>query len=671
MRLRSFAFSLCLLAGVSCAPDVNDGPDPVAGDDDDGDHITNGDEGSADRTDTDGDGTPDFEDLDSDDDGIPDDREGGDDDLGTNPVDTDEDGTPDFRDTDSDDNGRADGVDGFGDVDGDGHADYADTDDDGDQIDDVDELGPNPANGIDTDDDNIPDFQDTDSDADTIPDITETDADYDQDGTPNFQDLDSDEDCVLDFHEAGGSPPIDSDDDGRYDFLDRDSDGDGLGDGSEDMNCNGIQDAGETDPLNEDSDGDGVTDLVEDAAGTDPNNGNDNPQAHGDFFFVIPYEEPTAPLQDTLHFRTSVQFADLYFSFDITGSMGAEMTAMANATTGVPAIINQLKCPVIGGACNIDDDCASGAICFNNQCVQDPIVGAGCIPDLWTGVGHWYDLNTFKNTLSVQSNAATTASNISQGLAGGSEVPFQAAQCVADGVGCTSTMKNCAATGLGCPGFRHDTVRILVQITDADNQCLGASCSSYTAATAGAALISRGIKFIGLYGTDDDSSGNPETPATTAASIGVASGTVDTSGNPFVYSAIDSAVVTQTKQAVLDIVKGLPLDVTIAASEVAGDDGDAVRFIDYLEVNTSGGSCTDSPSVDGNGDGRNDMFPDLIPGTRVCWDVVPIAENTIAPATEEPQLFIARLKVAGDGSTLDTRDVFFLIPPVPLDVPVD
>ena len=49
-----------------------------------------------------------------------------------------------------------------------------------------------------------------------------------------------------------------------------DTDGDGLSDGTEDANRNGIHDPGETDPLVADSDGDGQSDGAETAAGTDP-----------------------------------------------------------------------------------------------------------------------------------------------------------------------------------------------------------------------------------------------------------------------------------------------------------------------------------------------------------------------------------------------------------------
>jgi len=42
--------------------------------------------------------------------------------------------------------------------------------------------------------------------------------------------------------------------------------------------------------------------------------------------------------------------------------------------------------------------------------------------------------------------------------------------------------------------------------------------------------------------------------------------------------------------------------------------------------------------------------------------VVPRDNTTVMPTTE-PQVFRARLTVSGDGSPLDARIVFFLIPP--------
>ncbi len=509
----------------------------------------------------------------------------------------------------------------------------------------------------------------TDTDNDSITDQQENIAfnlDSDEDGTPDYQDLDSDDDCIPDAIEAGDddliTAPVDTDNDSKPDFIDRDSDNDGLADASEDVNCNGIVDEGETSPLDDDSDNDGVSDLVEDVAGTDPNDANDNPASNGDFFFLMPYQDPATPTVDTLEFRTSVQFADIYFTIDTTGSMSGEITALS-ANTGIPAIIGDLTCDVIGGTCTLDSECATG-ICFGGTCVEDPNQGTGCVPDLYTGVATFDERDTFRNLQSLQPDPAITAAAVPNGTGGGSqESPPQAALCTADAAGCTSPVKACAGTGVGCPGFRENAVRILIQVTDADDQCSGGGCP--TAAQAGAALVASDIKFIGLFGTDDDSGGAAGTPEDLARAIGIAANTVDTNNQPFVYPAEDAAVVAQTKAAVLDIVQNLPLNTTIAKSDEPNDDGDALPFIDYVEVNVSGtGNCSDvADTADTDADSRPDAFPTLRPGTPVCWDVHPIASNTFVQATDAPLVFIAKLTVNGDGSPLDSRNVFFLVPP--------
>jgi hypothetical protein len=676
-----FFFSLAISL-AACGGPNKDGPDarPPAPDDEDGDTISDDDEGRDADRDSDGDGTPDYLDEDSDDDGIPDYREAGDEDAASNPIDSDGDSTPDYLDEDSDGNGISDTDDGTEDIDDDDKGNFADLDDDGDGMNDEFELGDDPSNPVDTDNDTTPDYQDLDSDNDTIGDAQERASDPDQDMVPAFQDDDSDNDCILDINEAGDSDlatlPPDADMDGKMDPLDVDSDNDGLADGDEDGNCNGVVDAGESSSTDADTDGDGVTDLVEDVAGTDPTNPADNPQANGDFFFLVPFEMPTTPPEDTLEFRTSVQFADLYFEFDTTGSMSGELSAMANASTGVPAIISELTCDPAGVTCTLDSDCPANNICFNNACVTDPNFGTGCVPDLWTGVGTFDDKNTYRNRLSIQSNPATTAANIPGTGTGGAEAPIQAAACVGNPSLCTNTGTiNCAVGGVGCPGFRASAVRILIFIGDSDQQCSpvdNAACL-LTTTQAGDALEAQEIKFVGLWGTSDDS-GDPSTPESIHRAIGIASGTVDTQvpPQPFVYPAVDSAVVQNTKDAVIDIVRGLPLNVTIGAVDQPADDGDSLQFIDYLEVNLSGGQCTNvAPTADTNADGHQDAFPSLLPGTPVCWDVIPIPQNDTVPATADPQLFIARLTVYGDGSPLDSRDVFFLIPPVIDDVPLE
>jgi hypothetical protein len=693
-RFASFTLPLFVLLGVaSCGDDGETGASGGAGGesnslgDRDGDTISDGDEGT---DDPDGDGKANRDDTDSDGDGIEDKIEAGDDDLATAPQDADNDGTPNYLDEDSDNNGILDAQDSLDDSDNDGRLNFADIDDDGDSISDADEIGGQGSDcdgdGMldalgtagapkDCDADGIVDYLDTDSDGDTIGDLHEGQTDTDGDGIRDRYEEDSDGDGLFDAVEAGdadvSTAPIDSDMDGLPNYRDLDSDSDGLTDADEVV-------AG-TDPTNIDTDGDGVSDLVEFAAGTDPTDPVDNPQANGDFVFVIPYQEDTTPPEDTLEFRTSVQFADVYFSFDITGSMSAELNAMA---TSVPQIVDELRCKPDANntPCTIDPECPANYICFQNACVDDPLVanaGAGCIPDMWTGVGRFDNCNTYLNLVSLQPDPQVTADAVPSTGGGSSEAVVQAAMCVADETKCTNN-NQCGAdpnnpNPVGCPGFRSEAVRVLMQITDADNQ--GGTCNAApnnaTVANAGAALSALEIKFASLWGTGDDGSGTEcTTPEQCADAIGIASGTVDMNNQPFTYPALDAAVVDQAKAGILEIVRGVPLYTTILAADDPNDPGDpgnmvdAVQFIDHLVINGSGAPCNDvNPKDDVDMNTYDETFPSLYPGTGVCWDLVAIPVNNTVPATDEPQLYKAILTVTGDGSPLDSRNVYFLIPP--------
>ena len=450
----------------------------------------------------------------------------------------------------------------------------------------------------------------------------------------------------------------DTDGDGTPDYRDSDSDGDGLPDRDE-------PGAG-TDRTNSDSDTDGASDLVEIAVGTDPLSPTDNPASDGALAVVVPYQELPQPGTETLAFRTSVPSADLYFSFDTTASMAAELASMANTASGVPAIIDALRCAPTGvTGCARDVDCGAGSVCFAGSCVEDPLAGDGCIPDVWTGVGTWDILNTYRNLVSLQADPVVTATAIPSTGGGAAEAPFQPPVCVADGALCPGAAnKNCSVGGVGCPAFRNDAFRIYIQITDADQQCVGAECANYTATTAGNALRAAGIKFIGLYGSDDDSSA-AGTPQSVAESIGVASSSVDNSGLPFVFAAVDSAVVSQTVNAVRALVRGTPLSVMVEVADDLGDAIDVATFIDHLEVNVSGaGECTAvTPVADTDGDGHDDAFPALLAGTPVCWDLV-IMENVTVPSTNTMQVYRGTITVSGDGLPLDTRAIYFVVPPL-------
>ena len=232
-------------------------------------------------TDTDGDGLCDLVDTDKDGDGWLDETEEA---CGTDPLDTDQ--TP-------------------ADSDGDGLCDANDTDDDGDGVPDADEVlcGSDPLDAasapleidlIDTDGDGQANCVDSDDDGDEVSDENEAslgsnplNSDSDGDGLLDGEE-DANQDGVIGEEETS---PIDkdTDGDGLDDFLEanscyveedgsclptlgwnKDTDGDGLLDGIEDKNGNGATEDGETNPLVADTDNDGETDGFEVDCSSDP-----------------------------------------------------------------------------------------------------------------------------------------------------------------------------------------------------------------------------------------------------------------------------------------------------------------------------------------------------------------------------------------------------------------
>lgn len=679
MKSRLLVYAVIAALSVACGgpSDDDDGINPPTGDAD-GDGISDADEGRPANTDTDGDGTPDYEDTDSDGDGIDDYREAGDADPGTPPLDTDADGTPDFQDTDSDGNGILDAVEGQGDADGDGRPDFQDLDDDGDFINDVNEIGPDPSAPIDTDGDGTPDYHDTDSDGDTIMDIDETSADFDGDGVGNWRDTDSDDDCRGDQLESGGvRPPRDTDMDGRQDFVDRDSDDDGLADEAEDANCNGVRDGTETDAGNADTDGDGVSDLVEDAANTNPNDPNDNPQANGDFVFVVPYEAPPSPMEDDLDFTSRIQALDMYVILDRSGSMTPEITTIRN---NLSTVRNNLTCPPNGSG--------------------NP---ATCIQDLWAGAGtvgySGSGANIFKNLVDLSPNANFvtqiptselgepagccnepltfstyaaitgngTASQPACGLSGGTVAPRTS--CAG------SPANNAGFAGFGYPCFRDGALPVVLLATDEPPLVASGTniCPNWNNVVR-PEYLNRSAKLVGILG--DNVAQNVIDGLNTMAT---STGAVDSqAGNaPLVFAGGGTNSAAAIENGIRTLANNIPLDMAAVTSDVMDSPTDTVdavaAFVDHLETLQLGTAlCANMLNdVDTNADSFDDAYVDVRAGTPVCWKLIP-KMNTTVMATQNPQLFTATVDVVGDGVTvLDTRNVFFLVPPEPIDEPIN
>lgn len=667
MRTRRMGIALAVMGVMACGPSggketPDAGPQPIA--DSDGDGISDEHEGAGARVDTDKDGTPDFRDLDSDGDSIGDGVEAGDGDVSSPPLDTDQDGTPDFRDLDSDGNERDDLLEGGDDLDGDGVGNFADRDNDGDGLDDLEEIGPNPSVAVDTDNDGTPDLHDLDSDGDSVEDVYETSADFDKDGVANFRDLDSDGDCRPDRVERGGEQaPRDSDRDRRFDFLDRDSDNDGVSDRSEDANCDGAHAAPESNAVVGDSDGDGVSDLVERTAGTDPNSAADNPRVRGDFVFVMPYQQPQLPVSDQLDFKPALSNVDLYVLVDRSESMATETQSIKNSLGNV---IRDLQCAPVGnglpGDCIPNLHAGLGGIGYETQqpfvhylpIQQSPNFAGTSIPNV----------NDDETREPLVFGAWTALTNTSSATANASY------GCRLDPV---TANPSCPPGTYGQACFRPGSLPVVVLATDEPALQSGAdtvTCPGWSN-VALPAFAARKAKLVGVVGSSPI--GMTRSNLITMAND---TGSIDSSaGNaPLVFDGFDANAAQAIGNGIRALVRGVPLDMAATALDDPGDAVNAVSaFVDYLETLQLGDALCASGLTDddSNGDGRKDRFRGIRAGVPLCWKLS-TKQNTTVPELDGPQLYRARVDVKGDDVTVvDSRDVFFLVPPKAIDDPIE
>jgi len=486
---------------------------------------------------------------------------------------------------------------------------------------------------------------DTDTDGDGISDVVEGDVDTDGDGHEDWMDTDSDNDGISDADEG----TIDTDGDGVPDYVDSDSDNDGISDADEgDVDSDGD---GDPDYVDSDSDNDGSSDLVEEVVGTDPTDPTDNPPDNGDQ--VIDVTSETTVSTDLITTTTNYQQLDVWFLMDRTCSMGQEIQAMAGA---VVDIVDSLTCEGSGESCVEDASCETGEVCgWQDECIEDPAL-VGCVPSFWSGAGTYQDDGyPITNLASMSSDPSLTASMIPTSIAGGSqENLFQAAACVANPAACGPEVTlDCAAYGIGCPGYRNESVRVLVQITDEDDQ---SSPQSYNAAMAGAALQAHNIEYIGID-CDTNSMGLADLQA-----VATEAGSLDANGAPLVFSGVGTEVVPTVTQAIQTLVEDVPVEVTVTATDLPGDSGDSLVFLDYLEVVSGVQGCTASPSIDTDGDGFAETYTSVLPGTTVCWSFN-VDNSTAVTPTDEVQTFDMLLTITGNNAVLDEYTVTFVVGP--------
>ncbi len=194
-------------------------------------------------------------------------------------------------------------------------------------------------------------------------------------------------------------------------------------------------------------------------------------------------------------------------------------------------------------------------------------------------------------------------------------------------------------------------------------------CPAWT--TVAAAYNNRSAKIIGVYG-----SGSSTTTIDDLKTMARDTGAVDATASnaPLVFKGADANAATAISDGIRTLADSIPLDMNAVPVDDPADSVDALAaFVDHLETLQLGTpQCTSGlTDTDTNGDTFKDKYLQVKTGTPVCWKVVS-KMNTTVPATTQPQLFKAFVTVYGDGVTaLSTRNVFFLVPPAPADVPVN
>jgi hypothetical protein len=248
----------------------------------------------------------------------------------------------------------------------------------------------------------------------------------------------------------------------------------------------------------------------------------------------------------------------------------------------------------------------------------------------------------------------------------------------------TPEQTGCTGGGIGYPCFRPGAVPIIVLITDApfhndadgDDEYSGVAGPPPYYVEAVTQLTAIHAKVVGVCSGTFEAMQDME-------DIVSDTGAVDSMGQPLLLQIMDDG--SQLGERVVRNVKRLANQVALEVGTEArdvdegpDDDQDATVFIDRIVPNEVGGVedpenpgtfCIGALSVgDEDGDTVADVFTSVLPGQSVCFDIYPIVNDIVAHDTE-PQLYLAEIDVIGDGITvLDTRDVYFLIPPYIEDV---
>ena len=358
-------------------------------------------------------------------------------------------------------------------------------------------------------------------------------------------------------------------------------------------------------------------------------------------------------------------------------------------------MLSTLRCHDYGTPCQENNDCSKhkDAICAESKkCIQNPKLGNGCFDSMWTGFGIWGNVNRFMNLESLNGSSTNMISKIKQfytspkapykfNYCGSNENMMQPIACIIDGKAYCKNPDthplNCysGTDRFGCVGFRKDAIKIIIQAGDERNYdtttSIGTNTYKWTVANAiqwGQLMKNNSVRYLGLWGKNggrpDARDGGMKQLAQHAGSCAKTSCINEKEENLYITEITDTNLNEKAVELIRKITKNMPIQITTTKEDI---DKNASKLIEKLVLNKSGinvqgrlcTKITNTVSPSGNLPG----IKDLLPGTSVCYDVVPVQNQSIFPATNEPQVVQARIKVLGDGSVLNSGIAYFLIPP--------
>ena len=388
-----------------------------------------------------------------------------------------------------------------------------------------------------------------------------------------------------------------------------DADGDGIPDADEATHG--------TDPDNADSDGDGVGDGVELVAGTDPTDASSTiPET--DFYVVLPFEDPAQTGE--IDFTARLGKADVFFLIDTTGSMGG-------AISNVQSTLSSVIVPAI------DDSIADAhmGVAEYRDFPTSPYGSSGDFPF------------RLKQTVTDSVSAVQSALGTLR-AGGGADLPESMSEALYE----TANGSCSTGGGRGAACFRADAQPIVVVVTDVvtHNGPGGSNGYSFAARSWGEATAALNAIDAKILGARVGGSDNLTDLANATSSRRM-------DGSPTVYSAPGGTVDRAVVDGIVDLVGGVPQDVSRRTIDDTSDEIDATRFIQEVRPLRA---SRDAVTMD------DTTFYGVPGGTTVTFQVT--FQNDFFEHEDRVRIFRAQIEIHDlPGRTpLDTRNVYIVVP---------